>query len=316
MRTNKESKESNEKKKEGKAKESKPRNQAPQNIEFKVNKEQELMKFLEENLPHKNRNNIKTMLKKKQVLVNGRAISQFNHVLRVGESVSLSRRPGPAAAQLKGVVVVYEDKDLIVVNKNAGLLTIATDKEQRMTVYSMLSNYVKEQDKNNKIFIVHRLDRETSGLMMFAKSKEMQGLLQESWKQTIAERSYLAVIDGKLDPAEGTHRSYLFESSAFIVYSTKDPERGQEAITHYSTLKSNDEFSLLKVNLETGRKNQIRVHLKDLEHPIVGDKKYGSTSNPIGRLGLHAWVLAFRHPISGKMFRFETSIPGSFLKLF
>ncbi|WP_163715621.1 RluA family pseudouridine synthase [Mangrovibacterium lignilyticum] len=293
-----------------------PRSGKPQNIEFKVKQDQELMKFLIEQLPHKNRNNIKTMLKKKQVLVNGAAVSQFNHLLKSGNVVSLSRKPGPSAPKMNGIVVVHEDKDLIIVNKNAGLLTIATDKEKRQTVYSILSDYVKAQDSKNKIYIVHRLDRETSGLMMFAKSKEMKDLLQESWKQTIAERSYLALIDGQLNPPEGTHKSYLFESKVFIVYSTQDPERGQEAITHYSTLKSNDNYSLLKVNLETGRKNQIRVHMKDLEHPIVGDKKYGSTTNPIGRLGLHAWVLAFRHPVSGKMLRFETSIPGSFLKLF
>ena len=217
---------------------------------------------------------------------------------------------------MRGVSIVHEDKDLIIVNKNAGLLTMATEKEKRETVYSMLSSYVKDQHKSNKIFIVHRLDRETSGLMMFAKNKEMQELLQESWKQTISERSYLAVINGKLDPPEGTHTSYLFESKVFIVYSSQNPEKGQQAITHYSTIKSNDNYSLLKVNLETGRKNQIRVHLKDLEHPIVGDKKYGSTSNPIGRLGLHARVLAFKHPLTGKMMRFETSIPSSFLKLF
>ncbi len=303
-------------KKETRGTEKRPKTGKPQNISFKVKEQEELMKFLIAQLPHKNRNNIKTMLKKRQVLVNGSAVTQFNHLLKPGQTVELSRKPGPAAAQMRGIVVVYEDKDLIVVNKNAGLLTIATDKEKRETVYSMLSNYVKEQHKSNKIFIVHRLDRETSGLMMFAKSKEMQELLQESWKQTVAERSYLAVIDGKLDPPEGTHTSYLFESSAFIVYSSQNPEKGQKAITHYSTLKSNDDYSLLKVNLETGRKNQIRVHLKDLEHPIVGDKKYGSTSNPIGRLGLHAWVLAFKHPITGKKVRFETSIPGSFLKLF
>lgn len=315
MKATKDNKENNSKKTTA-PKDKKPRRQAPANLEFQVKETQELMKYLETQLPHKNRNNIKTMLKKKQVLVNGKAISQYNHVLLPGNTVSLNRRPGPAAAQMRGVAVVYEDKDLIVVNKNAGVLTIATDKEKRETVYSMLSAYVKEQDKNHKIFIVHRLDRETSGLMMFAKSKEMQEMLQESWKQTIAERAYLAVIDGKLDPPQGTHTSYLFESKAFIVYSTQDSERGQHAITHYSTLKSNDDYSLLKVNLETGRKNQIRVHLKDLAHPIVGDKKYGSTSNPIGRLGLHAWVLAFRHPLSGKMFRFETSVPGSFLRLF
>lgn len=295
-------------------KEFKPRR--PQNISFKVKEQDELMKFLVVQMPHKNRNNIKTMLKKRQVLVDGLAITQFNHLLKPGQTVELSRKPGEAARQMKGINVVYEDNDLIVVNKNAGLLTIATDKEKRETVFSMLSNYVKEQHKSNKIFVVHRLDRETSGLMMFAKSKEMKDLLQESWKQTIAERSYLAVIEGKLDPVEGTHTSYLFESSAFIVYSSQNPEKGQRAVTHYSTQKSNDAYSLLKVNLETGRKNQIRVHLKDLEHPIIGDKKYGSTCNPIGRLGLHAWVLAFNHPITGKKMRFETSVPSSFLKLF
>jgi 23S rRNA pseudouridine1911/1915/1917 synthase len=175
---------------------------------------------------------------------------------------------------------------------------------------------VKEQDEKNKIFIVHRLDRETSGLMMFAKNIEMQELLQESWKQTISERSYLAVINGKMEKPEGTYRSYLFESKVFKVHSSQIPGKGQEAITHYSTLKSNDLYSLLKMTLETGRKNQIRVHLQDLNHPVIGDKKYGSVSNPIGRLGLHAWILAFRHPLTGEMVRFETSIPGSFLKLF
>jgi len=206
--------------------------------------------------------------------------------------------PQPAARQVFGMTIVYEDKDLIVVNKKAGLLTIATDNEK------------------NKIFIVHRLDRETSGLIMFAKDSRMQGLLQESWEQTISERSYLAVVDGKTRKPEAICKTYLFESKAFKVHSSQIPEKGKEAITHYSTLKSNDLYSLLKVTLETGRKNQIRVHLQDLKHPIIGDKKYGSTSNPIGRLGLHAWILAFRHPVTGEMVRFETSIPGSFLKLF
>ena len=292
------------------------RSKKTQTTTLVVKEQEELMKFLIIQLPHKNRNNIKTMLKKKQVLVEGKAVTQYNHLLKPGQEVTFGTSPLPQARKLHGVNIVFEDKDLIVVNKNAGLLTIATDKEKRNTVYSILSNYVKDEDKNNKIFIVHRLDRETSGLMMFARNEEMQELLQESWKQTIAERSYLAVIDGKLENPGGTVSSYLFESKVFIVYSSQDPEKGQKAITHYSTLKSNDDYSLLKVNLETGRKNQIRVHLQDLKHPIVGDKKYGSTSNPIGRLGLHAWVLAFTHPITNKKVRFETSIPSSFLKLF
>ncbi|PTN10695.1 RluA family pseudouridine synthase [Mangrovibacterium marinum] len=303
-------------KKESSDKANNPKDRGPKTIQFKVKQEEELMKFLIASLPHKNRNNIKTMLKKRQVVVNGTAISQFNHVLKPGDSVELSRRPAESALKMPGVVIVYEDEHLIVVNKNAGLLTIATEKEKRDTVYSMLSSYVKTQDKSNKIFIVHRLDRETSGLMLFAKSREVKEQIQETWTQTVAERSYLAVVEGHPDPSEGKHSSYLFESKAFIVYSTQDPERGQLAITNYSTMKTSEAFSLLKVNLETGRKNQIRVHMKDLGHPIVGDKKYGSSMNPIRRLGLHAWVLAFKHPLTGKKLRFETSIPGSFLKLF
>ena len=302
------------KKKEIKGK--RPQQKKPHAIRFKVQAPEELLLFLTAQLPHKNRNNIKTMLKKRQVLVNGSAIAQFNYILKPGQEVELNSTRATEIKIMRGIVIVHEDRDLIVVNKNAGLLSMATDKEKRNTVYSMLSNYVKTEDPNNKIYIVHRLDRETSGLMMFAKNEKTQKLLQESWKETIAERTYLAVIDNKLEKPEGTVTSYLFESSAFIVYSSQNSEKGQLSITHYSTIKSNDYFSLLKLNLETGRKNQIRVHLKDLEHPIIGDKKYGSTSNPIKRLGLHAWILAFTHPITGKKYRFETSVPSSFLRLF
>ncbi|WP_430972993.1 RluA family pseudouridine synthase [Sunxiuqinia rutila] len=293
-----------------------PQSKKPRANVLEVKEQEELMKFLIAQLPHKNRNNIKSLLKKRQVLVDGKAITQFNHLLKPGQRITLESASAPIARQMRGVVVVHEDKDLIVVNKNAGLLTTATDKENRETVFSILSNYLKEQDKSNNIYVVHRLDRETSGLIVFAKSKEMQELLQESWKQSADSRSYLAVIEGKLDPAEGTHRSYLFQSKIFKVHSSQDPDKGDLAVTHYSTIKSNELYSLLKVSMEPGRKNQVRVHLQDLKHPVIGDKKYGSKSNPIGRLGLHAWVLAFKHPVSGKNLRFETSIPGSFLKLF
>ncbi|MGE4585808.1 MAG: RluA family pseudouridine synthase [Mangrovibacterium sp.] len=287
-----------------------------QQLSIVVKEPEELMKFLIGQLPHKNRNNIKTLLRKREVLVDGKAISQFNHVLKSGQQVVVGAFPGPRGRQMHGVVVVHEDDELIVVNKKAGLLSMATDREKRNTVYRMLSGYVKEEDKGNKIFVVHRLDRETSGLMLFAKNRRMQGLLQTSWKQTVSERSYLAVIEGQLDPPEGTVSSYLFESKAYIVYSSSDPDRGSLAVTSYRTLKWNERYSLLQMNLDTGRKNQIRVHLKDLNHPVVGDKKYGSGCNALGRLGLHAWVLAFTHPLTGEKMRFQTSVPGSFLKLF
>jgi len=172
----------------------------PQATGFEVKDQEELMKFLLANFPDKSRNKVKSILKNRQVFVDGKAVTQFNHLLRPGQIVTLGKNtPQPAAKQVFGMTIVYEDKDLIVVNKKAGLLTIATDNEKRDTVYSILSNYVKDQDEKNKIFIVHRLDRETSGLMMFAKNSEMQGMLQESWKQTISERSYLAVIDGQME---------------------------------------------------------------------------------------------------------------------
>jgi 23S rRNA pseudouridine1911/1915/1917 synthase len=196
------------------------------------------------------------------------------------------------------------------------VLSIATEKQKDNTAYSTLSDHVKRQDPRNRIFVVHRLDRETSGLMMFAKSEKVQKLLQESWNETIEQRTYLAVVEGYVQKREDTIVSYLVESKALIVYSNKNAEVGQKAITHYEVIKSNKNFSLLKVNLETGRKNQIRVHAKDIGHSVVGDEKYGAKSDPIKRLGLHAWVLAFKHPITGKDLNFETEIPAKFIGLF
>lgn len=175
---------------------------------------------------------------------------------------------------------------------------------------------MKEQDPANKIFVVHRLDRETSGIMIFAKSEEIQAKLQENWNETIIERTYIAVVEKPIEKDKDVITSYLRESKALIVYSSNKPSEGQKAITHYSTIKKNAKYSLLEVNLETGRKNQIRVHMQVIGHSIIGDKKYGSTVSPINRLGLHAQVLAFTHPITKEQMRFETPIPKIFLKLF
>jgi 23S rRNA pseudouridine1911/1915/1917 synthase len=162
---------------------------------------------------------------------------------------------------------------------------------------------------------VHRLDRETSGLMLFAKSTRVQHLLQDNWKDVIIERSYVALTEGVFKEKEGIVTSYLHENKVFVVYSNQDPEGGKKAITNYKVLKSNQNYSLLEVHLDTGRKNQIRVHMQDLGHPIVKDKKYGSTVNPIGRLGLHSRVLGFIHPITREQHRFVTPIPSSFSKV-
>jgi 23S rRNA pseudouridine1911/1915/1917 synthase len=280
-----------------------------------VKEEQELMPFLIANLNQKSRDNIKSLLRNRQVAVCGRAVTQYNFVLKPGDEVSVNWNRIPEEKHYKGLKIVFEDRDLIVIDKGAGMLSVATDDEKQMTAYRILSNHVKEKDSLNKIWVVHRLDRDTSGLMLFAKSEEVKILLQKDWNDTIIERTYVAIVEGIVEDESGTIESYLFESSALIVHSSQNPEKGQKAITHYKKIKSNTYYSQLELNLETGRKNQIRVHMKDIGHCIVGDRKYGAAPSPIRRLALHAKVLSFIHPVSGKKMRFESNIPAKFKHL-
>ena len=275
----------------------------------------ELMKFLLERLPHKNRDNIKSYLRCKQVVVDGKIVTQYNHPLAPGQQVEVTGDRIPKERQYRGMSIVFEDQHLIVIDKHAGMLSMATDREKEKTAYGMVSVHVKKADPSNKIFIVHRLDRETSGLMVFAKSEKIQQLLQEAWQTDVTERTYLAIIEGELKEKEGTVTSWLTESKSLMVYSSPHPGKGDKAVTHYRTIKTNGTYSLLAINPETGRKNQIRVHMKDLGHSIVGDKKYGSTVNPVGRMCLHARVLEFIHPVTREKLRFETGIPQKFLRL-
>lgn len=285
---------------------------------YTVKSDTELMVFLIATLVGKNRNNIKTLLRDKYIEVDGKVQTQFNFPLKEGQRVTLRPRKGTVQqTQYRGMEIVFEDKDIIVINKEAGLLTMASNKEKNKTAYFTLSEHVKKAHKDNKIYIVHRLDRETSGLILFAKSEEMKNKLQESWNDTIQERTYIALVEGKLEQQEGTITSFLTESEkSLIVHSSQDPKKGKKAITHYKVINYKRGFSLLKVNLETGRKNQIRVHMQDLKHPVVGDKKYGATTSPIDRLGLHAQVIAFNHPNTGKLVRFESPIPKKFSNMF
>jgi len=255
-------------------------------------------------------------LRDQQVIVNNRPVTQFNHLLRAGQTIEVFWDKTPPQKRPHGLNIIFEDDDVIVVNKPAGLLTIATDKEKRKTAYALLSDYVKTEDPDNKIYIVHRIDRETSGLLLFAKNEEIKHKIQETWLATIKERSYIAVVEGGVKSEGGTITSYLNESKAFIVYSSQNPKNGKKAVTHYKTLKTNSDYSLLHINLETGRKHQIRVHMQDIKHPVIGDTKYGSKIKPIGRLGLHAIGLSFTHPKTGKLCTFETGIPEKFNQLF
>ena len=286
------------------------------NLTFKVKEQNELMKFLIENLPNKNRNNIKSLLKNKQVLVDGAAISQFNHPLNPGQEVMITESRF-SDKDMKGIKVVYEDEYLIAVEKASGILSIATDKEREKTAYNIVKNYVKSRNPLEKLFIVHRLDRETSGVMIFAKTEKMQQILQTNWQKMVLERTYVAVVEGKVEKNNDTIVSYLKENSAFVTFSSdKEIEGSKKAITHYTVLKRSKGFSLVEANIETGRKNQIRVHMQSLGHSVVGDKKYGATTNPLGRLGLHAKSIIFKHPKTGKILSFQTGIPAKFSGMF
>jgi 23S rRNA pseudouridine1911/1915/1917 synthase len=287
----------------------------PVETKFLVREETELLAFLLKSI-NKSRNEIKVLLRDKHIFIEGRAVTQFNHILNPGQIIEVKWKKVPEEQKQKGLSIVFEDQHLIVIDKQEGVLSIATEKQKDNNAYSTLSTYVKKHNPANRIFVVHRLDRETSGLMIFAKSEKVQKLLQESWNETIEERTYLAVTEGLVEKDEGTITSYLVENRALVVYSSQNSTFGQKAITHYEVLRRSNKYSLVKFNLETGRKNQIRVHAKDMNHPIVGDIKYGAITNSINRLGLHAWILSFKHPVTKEELRFQTEMPAKFMKLF
>ncbi|MDD4923055.1 MAG: RluA family pseudouridine synthase [Bacteroidales bacterium] len=281
-----------------------------------VTEPMELMTFLLAQLKDQSRTTIKSLLSHQQITIKKQVIRQYNYQLKAGEEVNIHWGKGKATLKDPQLKIIFEDQDLIVVEKAAGLLSIATQKERIRTAYSILSEYVKQQHPGNKIFVVHRLDRETSGLMLFAKNPEIQFEMQHNWKYAISQRKYTAVVEGKLETGDGSGvgsiKSYLWESKALIVYSSQNPEDGQEAITHYKVLKSSDEYSLVELELETGRKNQIRVQMNSIGYPLVGDLKYGGHPSSLKRLALHANVLSFTHPATGEMHAFETSVPAAF----
>ncbi|SDW45239.1 RluA family pseudouridine synthase [Paenibacillus sp. CF384] len=294
-----------------------PRQAAPApSRSYPVQENAELLAFLLQTVKGEGRNAIKAMLSRGQIAVDGKTQKVFNYALKPGQTVTVSKERIVEAPPLIGLSILYEDDDLIVVVKEAGLLSIASDQESELTAYRQLTAHVRLTDPNNRIFVVHRLDRDTSGVMMFAKSERVQQELQHTWQDTVKERTYIALVEGQVKKQEGTISSYLKESKTLKMYSTSNPTDAQHAVTHYKVLQSNRNYSLLEVSLETGRKNQIRVHMEDIGHPIVGDKKYGSKSRAIPRLGLHARLLAFLHPSTGKLVRFETDIPKLFLNPF
>lgn len=251
------------------------------------------------------RKKIKNLLKYKKIKVNGKVKTQYNTLLKKGDHIVVDFKTGPIPIEFE---ILYEDKDIIVVNKKAGLLTISTDKEKEKTLYHFVSLYCKQNYPNQKIFIVHRLDKDTSGIVLFAKNQKTKEILQKNWNQMVQKRGYVAVVEGILSKKEGTIISYLYEGKNKMVYSSWDAKRGKKAITKYRVIEEKNGYSLLDIELETGRKNQIRVHMKMLNHPIVGDKKYGSFQDPFHRMALHADELWLLHPYTKKLIQLNSSI--------
>lgn len=290
---------------------------APGETTLRVTEPAELMQFLLAKMGGMSRNSVKSLLSHRQVMVNGKVTTLFNTGLKAGDTVLVSSARGNIELTHPKLKIIFEDQYLIVVEKKEGLLTVSTGKSDETTAFSILKNYVKKASPQNRIYVVHRLDRETSGIIMFAKTREIQLALQENWHRVITRRVYVALVEGKVEKPKDTIVTWLTENEKSLkIHSSNVDNGGQQAVTHYRTLKTNDNFSLLEVELETGRKNQIRVHMQDIGHPIAGDKKYGSEISPIGRMGLHARVLAFIHPMSLENVTFETQVPKKFTSIF
>ncbi len=277
-----------------------------------------LMEFLIPRCPDSRRSDIKGWLKHGQIKLDGNVTSQFDAAVAPGTVVEINHTRSWPVFRHQRMQIVYEDDDIIVVNKGYGLLSVGTGSmKKEETAYGILKDYVKSVDPSNKIFVVHRLDRGTSGLMMFAKSPEAQMAMQHNWNNMVLDRRYVAVLEGVVETDGGVVRSRLGETSQFEVYSTSaDEGDGKLAVTRYSVLKRGRGFTLAEFSLDTGRKNQIRVHAaRELGHPIVGDRKYGAKSSPINRIALHARSLRFAHPVTRKLMDFELPVPQKFLAL-
>ena len=283
---------------------------------YQVAEEAALLEFLIGAMPQRKRTAIKNLLSHNQIAVNGIPTTQFDMALKAGDEVKANLTREFRVFYNRRLKLVYEDDDIIVVNKGYGLLSMGTDKIKEGTAYSILREYLKWQDPRNKLFIVHRLDRDTSGLMVFAKTVEAKEKLQHNWNNMVLERRYVAVVEGGApDPSEGIVRSRLAENAEHVVYVTDDAEAGREAVTEYRTLAARGNYALVELQLATGRKNQIRVHMQQIGHPIAGDRKYGAATAPIRRLALHARTLRFVHPRTRRDMNFSTPVPASFKSL-
>lgn len=287
-----------------------------QYTDFYVKEPMELMEFLAAKMPQASRTKLKSLLSKQVVFVDHVITTQYNFPLLPGMKVQINREKGKHEFHNKLLKIVYEDAYLIVVEKMPGLLSVSTERQKERTACTILNEYLKRSTgRLARVYVVHRLDRDTSGLMMFAKDEKTQYSLRDDWHRIVYDRRYVAVVAGEMEKDEGIVRSWLTDHVLYVHSSPVD-NGGKESVTHYRTIKRANGYSLVELHLETGRKNQIRVHMQDLGHPVVGDGRYGVEDlNPIGRLALHAFKLCFYHPVTGEEMEFETPYPAEFKKL-
>lgn len=284
--------------------------------EYEVKENMRLIDFLLLTLKNKSRNNIKSLLSHHQVLIDGNPVSQFDFEVVKGDIVMISPSRIKPSHNKSKINVIYEDDDFLAIDKPSGLLSVATDKEKTVTAYRLATDYVRAKDPKSRLFVCHRIDKDTSGVLLFAKNNEIRVALQDDWNIFVKKREYIALVEGYMKKDEGTRTSWLLETKTNLMYSSKKAGDGLKATTHYKVIKKNDNYSLLNVLIDTGRKNQIRVHMKELGHMVVGDEKYKSNENPIKRLGLHALTLSFIHPFNNNLIEIKTKTPDVFYSVF
>ena len=290
-------------------------NKEPQYDHYVVSRAAPLLEYLLDTIKGQSRSKIKATLQGRGIKVDGKLVTQFDFPLKPGMKIAVSKSKRNDQFKNRFVKIVYEDNYIIVVEKNAGILSMAAG-HSSLNVKSVLDDYFQKTRQKCRAHVVHRLDRDTSGLMIYAKDMETEQVLEHEWHDIVYDRRYVAVLSGEMEQDGGTVANWLKDNKAYVTYSSPVDNGGKYAVTHFHTLARTTEYSLVEFKLETGRKNQIRVHASDMGHPVCGDSKYGNGDDPIHRLCLHAFLLCFYHPVTHERMEFETQIPTSFRNLF
>ena len=288
--------------------------QGGDNMVITVKENAPLLEYLINNVSE-SRSKLKATLQGRGIAVNGRMVTQFDYQLKAGDKIIISRHKKQNQFKSRYVKIVYEDRWLVVVEKNIGILSMAAG-HSSLNVKSVLDDYFLKSRQKCRAHVVHRLDRDTSGLMVYAKDIETEQILEHNWHQIVYDRRYVAVVSGEMEQNNGTIANWLKDNKAYITYSSPTDNGGKYAVTHFQVLNRTTEHSLVEYKLETGRKNQIRVHSADMGHPVCGDMKYGNGDDPLHRLCLHAYMLCFTLPVTGEPIEFSTPIPTAFRSLF